>query len=121
MAQLIDLFNGFYQVFIDKDVPKVMKLFAHDATILGPGFTFSGKDAIQNFFESEARKVDGYTIEKKSILEKGDEIAVEWKVTHRYKPSPKEIRVNGVTLIKAEKGLIKNLRDYTDLPPSQTP
>jgi ketosteroid isomerase-like protein len=118
MAQLIDLFNGFYQVFIDKDVPKVMKLFAQDATILGPGFALSGKDAIQKFFESEAQKVEGYTIEKKSIMEKGDEIAVEWRVYHRYKPSGKEIHVNGVTIIKAEKGLIKNLRDYTDLPPS---
>jgi uncharacterized protein (TIGR02246 family) len=118
MARLVDLFNGFCQVFIDKDVPKVMKLFAQDATILGPGFAISGKDAIAKFFEVETQKVEGYTIEKKSILETTDEIAVEWKVYHKYKPTGKEIHVNGVTLIKAEKGLIKGLRDYTDLPPS---
>jgi ketosteroid isomerase-like protein len=118
MAQLIDLFNGFYQVFIDKDVPKVMKLFAQESTILGPGFAVSGRDAIEKFFELETQKIEDYGIDKKLVLEKGDEIAVEWHVHHRYKATGKEIHVNGVTLIKTEKGLIKNLRDYADLPPS---
>lgn len=117
MAQLIDLFNGFYQVFIDKDAPKVMKLFAQDATILGPGFALSGKDAIQKFFESEAPKIEDYRIQKKSIIEKGSEIAVEWHVHHKSKPTGKEIDVKGVTLITAERGLIKKLRDYCDFPP----
>lgn len=118
MVRLIDLFDGFCQVFVDKNADKAIKLFAEDANILGPGFSVSGKNEIKKFFEAEAPKIEGYTVTKKSIIEKENEIAVEWKVYHKYKPTAKEINVNGVTLITAEKGLIKSLRDYCDFPPS---
>ena len=94
MVRLIDLFDGFCQVFKDKNVDKVMGLFAEDANILGPGFTISGKNEIRKFFESEVPKIEDYTITKKSIIEKGNEIAVEWRVYHKYKPTAKEINVN---------------------------
>ena len=118
MVRLIDLFDGFCKVFVNRNVTEVMKLFAEDASILGPGFAISGKNEIRKFFESEVEKVEGYTINRKSILEQGNEIAVEWRVHHKYKPTGKEINSNGVTLITAENGLIKSLRDYCDFPPS---
>jgi ketosteroid isomerase-like protein len=117
MVRLIDLFDGFCRVFVNKNVTEVMKLFAEDASILGPGFSISGKDEIRKFFDSEVGKVEDYTINKKSILEQANEIAVEWQVHHRYKSTGKEINANGATLITAEKGLIKSLRDYCDFPP----
>ncbi len=118
MTRLEELFDGFCEAFVDKNVERVMKLFAEDAAVLVPGARISGKNEIRRFFESEAPKIENYTISKKSILEQENEIAVEWHVEHTYKPTGKEIKVNGVTLISAEKGLIKSLRDYCDFPPS---
>ena len=113
---LMELFDGFCQAFTDKDVPKVMRLFADDASMVAPGLSISGKQEIRKFFESEAPKIEDYRIEKKSVIEKGNEIAVEWHVRHKTKPTGKQIDVNGVTLITAEGGLIKKLRDYADFP-----
>jgi hypothetical protein len=65
MVELIDLFDGFCRVFVDKNIEKAMKLFAVDASVLGPGFSASGRNEIRKFLESEAQKIENYKIEKK--------------------------------------------------------
>lgn len=118
MTRIIELFDAFCNVYIDRDVARLMRSFLPDATLIGPGINLSGRDAIEKFFESEIQRIEDYSVDKRLILKGKDELAVEWRVRYRYQPTGKEIHANGVTLIKADKGLIKSLRDYTDLPPS---
>lgn len=114
--KLIELFDGFAQSLIIKDVEKLMGLFSEDAVYDIPQFKllYSGKDKIRAFMESEFSRIEDYSCKKLFVCEEGDNLAVEWSVHYRDNKSGKTHGDRGVTLIRAKNGLIQNLVEYLD-------
>lgn len=115
-SKLIELFDGFAQSLIIKDVEKLIGLFSEDAVYDIPQFKllYSGKDRIRAFMESEFSRIEDYSCKKLFVCEEGDNLAVEWSVRYRDNKSGKTHDDRGVTLIRAGNGLIQNLVEYLD-------
>jgi len=109
-SKYVELFDKFCAVCLDKDVDKVMKLFADDAEVTEPGLYLRGKQAIRDFIVREAPKFDDYVMEKLTIFEKPDQIAIEWR--NRYKYEGKAHNILGMTVIDVKDGKIKRMNEY---------
>jgi limonene-1,2-epoxide hydrolase len=115
MNGLIDLFDAFTDGLAKKDLNKIVKLFAEDATytVYAQGYkAVSGKSAIRAFMEDELRKFEDYNVEKLFVCEKASSIVVEWLVRFREANSTKKVAVQGVSIVDIENGLIKNWKEY---------
>lgn len=115
--ELVKLFDGFAACLADKDVDKMMELFAEDAmyVVYAPGFKpLSGKQAIRAFIESELAKFEEYSVKKLLVCEKEGSIVVEWRVHYKDITLNKTFDLNGVTIIEAKEGLIQSMREYIE-------
>lgn len=110
ISKYVELFDRFCAVCVDKDVEKVMDLFADDAQIREPGLFLQGKREIREFVVREAPKFDDYIMEKLNIFEKPGQIAIEWENHYRYEGKMHDIL--GMTVIEVKDGKIKRMSEY---------
>lgn len=112
---LIKLFDDFAEGLEKRNVNKIVDLFTEDATyiVYAKGYEpVKGKRAIRAFMESECAKVKDYSVEKLYVCEKKNCIMVEWRVRFTDVASNKRLEIQGISIIEAENGRIRNWREY---------
>jgi ketosteroid isomerase-like protein len=113
-ARYLELFDKFCAVCVDKDVDKVMEIFADNAEIREPNVNLQGKKAIREFVEREAQKFEDYIMEKINVFEKDNQMAIEWRNTFKYEG--KRVDTLGATVIHMENGKIRRMTEYVCAP-----
>lgn len=115
-GSLIRLFDDFAGSLVKKDLDKLMALFTDDATYVIPQFklAYDSKGEIRRFMQSEFARIEDYSCEKLFVCEQDNKLVVDWKVHYRDKASNKTFDDQGVTLIEAQNGRIRFLKEYLD-------
>lgn len=81
--------------------------------VMGPAFTFRGKDEIRKFLEKFGRGMSNVHYDIKNVLEQDDIIMLEG--VENYTKKGKDVRVPFMAIYFFEDGKIRESRDYFDL------
>lgn len=107
------LFDDYANLFIEKNLDRVDKLFTEDCVFSVPQFkvALSGRAEIVQALREDLQKIHGYTYKKLFVCEEGDNLAVEW-INHYHDPQGKKFQTEGVSIIKTRNRLVQSLREF---------
>lgn len=114
----IDKFKQFYQQLNSKDISGLPSVYSHDIEFIDPITTHYGISNVTLYFAQLFENTRSCSFDIKKIESTGEKsFVVEWQMGFVSKKlsKNKEIKVDGVTLLKTNNDLVIYHRDYYDL------
>jgi NAD(P)-dependent dehydrogenase (short-subunit alcohol dehydrogenase family)/ketosteroid isomerase-like protein len=109
--------RAYWKAEESRDVDRIMEFFAPDAEWRGPGVQLRGHDEIRGFYADSGRRFPGLEVTVERVLPAaggaGDETALEWSAVFRD-PAGNVRGLNGVNIMRTERGKITSLTTYND-------
>ena len=96
------------------DSDKIIADFAEESFFIVPGFTYRGKQQINESAETYFAKFTDRKITIKRIIVKGNEGAVEWSWSEKNRKTGEESQAEDALVFELEGGKIKYWREYID-------
>jgi ketosteroid isomerase-like protein len=115
MGKLVELFDTFTDGLAEKDLNKVMQVFAPDVEFtvyLKEYKPVKGIDAVEKMMKDEFESYSEYSVVKLFECEKANTAVIEWLVTLKEYGKSEDTKVQGVSIITEKNGYAQQWREY---------
>ena len=114
----IDKFRQFYQHLNEKDLSGLKEVYADDVEFIDPIATHTGLESVSNYFSDLFKNTHScfFDITTISSIDTENHV-VEWQMNFisNKLSKHKQIKVDGVTLLRTRGSLVTYHRDYYDM------